>query len=105
MSSSDSDSEEEHSKCTKCGDDYPDNLFAYDNVCYQCVEEPNNNNNGNDDNNEIINKLGNDLNMRVRMGRNGSKRVAQLCSLKKFISSYEHLFINEIKKSKFHSVL
>ncbi len=54
---------------------------------------------------EAIIKLGNDLNMRERMGRNGSKRVAQLCSLKKFISSYEHLFINEIKKSKFHSVL
>ena len=54
---------------------------------------------------EAIIKLGNDLNMRERMGRNGSKRVAQLCSLKKFISSYEHLFINEIKKSKFHSAL
>tara|TARA_Y100001970_G_scaffold280725_1_gene390161 strand:+ start:3604 stop:4341 length:738 start_codon:yes stop_codon:yes gene_type:complete len=72
MSSSDSDSEEEHSKCTKCGDDYPDNLFAYDNVCYQCVEEPNNNNNGNDDNNEIVNKLGNDLNQKAKITNRGT---------------------------------
>ena len=54
MSNSESDSEEENSKCIKCGDEYPDNLFAYDNVCYLCVEESNN---SNDDNDEIVNQF------------------------------------------------